>query len=221
MHALIIVDIQQDFCEGGTLAVEDGAQTAALITEYMNQCGQKFDVIAATRDWHIDPGPHFSDEPDFENTWPVHCVAGTQGAELHENLDTEFIDAEFLKGQYNDGYSGFDAILGEPDLIRSQDGMAGPYGATAAAAAATDSSSITMDEWLRQHHVERVTVVGIATDHCVRATAMDASDAGYEVRVITNLTAGVSDKNIDDATDEMEDCGVMLSEWPGAKTFTG
>src|SRR5699024_11556022 len=111
MHALIIVDVQQDFCEGGSLAIDGGAETAALITEYINQCGEKYHVIATTRDWHIDPGPHFNTEPDYENSWPVHCVAGTPGAELHQNLDTEFIEAEFLKGQYNDGYSGFDGVL--------------------------------------------------------------------------------------------------------------
>ena len=220
MHALIIVDVQQDFCEGGSLAVEGGAETAALITEYMNQCGEKYHVVATTRDWHIDPGPHFADQPDYDTTWPVHCVAGTPGAELHEDLDTEPIVAEFLKGQYNDGYSGFDGVLGEPDTVRSQDGMAGPYGATAAAAAATADSSITMDDWLREHNVERITVVGIATDHCVRATAIDASDAGYEVRVLTNLTAGVSPDAVDAALEEMEDAGVMLSEWPGAAAFT-
>ncbi|HEY4536097.1 MAG TPA: isochorismatase family protein [Enteractinococcus sp.] len=219
MHALIIVDVQKDFCEGGSLAVEGGADTAALITEYINQCGEKYHVIAATRDWHIDPGPHFASEPDFESTWPIHCVAGTPGAELHVNLDSESIDAEFLKGQYNDGYSGFDGVLGEPDMIRNKDGVAGPYGATAAAAAATDSHSTTMDDWLREHGVELITVVGIATDHCVRATALDASDAGYEVRVLTNLTAGVSEDTTEAALAEMEDAGVMLSEWPGADAF--
>ncbi len=219
MHALIIVDVQADFCEGGSLAVEGGAQTAALITEYMHQCGDKYHVVATTRDWHIDPGPHFSQAPDYENTWPVHCVAGTPGAELHEDVDTETIDAEFLKGQYNDGYSGFDGVLGEPDIVRSQDGMAGPHGATAAAAAATEPGAITMDDWLRDHEVERITIVGIATDHCVRATALDASDAGYDVRVLTNLTVGVSEDSISSALDEMEDAGVMLSEWPGADAF--
>jgi len=219
MHALIIVDVQQDFCEGGSLAIDGGAETAALITEYINQCGEKYHVIATTRDWHIDPGPHFNTEPDYENSWPIHCVAGTPGAELHQNLDTEFIEAEFLKGQYNDGYSGFDGVLGEPDMVRSQDGIAGPYGATAAAAAASTSTSMTMDDWLRDHEVERLTVVGLATDHCVRATAIDASDAGYEVRVLTNLTAGVAEDSIDAALDEMEDAGVMLSEWPGAAAF--
>src|SRR5699024_6452932 len=137
MHALIVVDVQQDFCEGGSLAVQGGSNTAALINEYIHQCGDKYHVIATTRDWHIDPGPHFAETPDCENTWPVHCVAGTEGAELHPNLDTEEIDAEFLKGQYNDGYSGFDGVLGEPDTIRSLDGSAGPYGATVAAAAAS------------------------------------------------------------------------------------
>ena len=219
MHALIIVDVQKDFCEGGSLAVDGGAHTAALITEYINQCGTKYHVIATTRDWHIDPGPHFSTQPDFETTWPIHCVAGTDGAELHENIDTEAIDAEFLKGQYTDGYSGFDGVLGEPDTIRSNDGVAGPYGATAAAAAATDADSMTMDDWLREHDIERITVVGIATDHCVRATALDANDAGYEVRVLTNLTVGVSEDTIDAALEEMEDAGVMLSEWPGADAF--
>lgn len=219
MHALIIVDVQKDFCEGGSLAVEGGAKTAALITEYMNQCGDNYHVIATTRDWHIDPGPHFAAEPDFENTWPVHCVAGTPGAELHEDLDSEVLDAEFLKGQYNDGYSGFDGVLGEPDMVRSKDGTAGPYGATAAAAAASEADGQTMDDWLREHDVERITVVGIATDHCVRATALDASDAGYEVRVLTNLTAGVAEDTTTAALAEMETAGVMLSEWPGADAF--
>src|SRR5699024_11255344 len=91
MHALIIVDIQQDFCEGGTLAVKDGAQTAALITEYMNQCGQKFDVIATTRDWHIDPGPHCSADPDVANTWAARCLAATPGAELPQTLESACI----------------------------------------------------------------------------------------------------------------------------------
>lgn len=219
MHALIIVDVQQDFCEGGSLAVEGGAETAALITEYIHQCGDDYHVIATTRDWHIDPGPHFAQDPDFLTTWPVHCVAGTPGAELHEDLDEEDIDAEFLKGQYNDGYSGFDGVLGEPNLIRGKDGVAGPFGATASAAAASDGFSQTMDDWLREHAVERITVVGIATDHCVRATAIDAVDAGYEVRVLTNLTAGVSEDTVDTALAEMEDVGVMLSDWPGADAF--
>src|SRR5699024_3330863 len=141
--ALIIVYIQEDFSDGAPLAVTRGAQKAALITEDINQRGKKFDDLATTRDSHIEPGTHFGDNPDVEETWPIDCVAGTSGAELHENLDGELVDAEFLKGQYNDGYSGFDGVLGEPDLIRNQEGMAGPYGATAAAAAATDDGSTT------------------------------------------------------------------------------
>src|SRR5699024_7426561 len=201
MHALIIVDIQEDFCEGGALAVTGGAQTAALITEYINQCGQKFDVIATTRDWHIDPGPHFDDNPDFEETWPIPCVACASDAELHVSRDAELIDAEVSKGQDISGYSGFDGVLGEPDLSRIQEGTAGPYGATAAAAAATDDGSTTLGGWLRDHDIENITVVGIATEHRVRPTAVEAAAAGYAVQVVIILTVGIFEFHSDDPSE--------------------
>ena len=99
-RALIIVDVQNDFCEGGSLAVKGGADVARGISEYIEDQQGRFDFIVATQDWHVDPGSHFSEDPDFVDSWPVHCVAGTPGAELHPELDPEYIDAYFRKGKY-------------------------------------------------------------------------------------------------------------------------
>lgn len=219
MRALVIVDVQNDFCEGGSLAVTGGAETAAKISEYLEEFSSNYGVVVATKDWHVDPGPHFAahtdEEPDFSDTWPIHCLAGTTGAELHPNLEEEFIDAQFLKGRYDASYSAFDGQLGDPDTIHpnAPEGPAGPYGATAAGAAAIEDDAPTLDEWLQEQGVDSLTVVGIATDHCVRATVLDAVDSGYDVKVITNLVAGVDIESSDDALTEMEDAGANLCQW--------
>lgn len=219
MRALIIVDVQNDFCEGGTLAVEGGAATASRITEYLDDPAHRFDLVAVTRDWHVDPGPHFADstgqDPDWQESWPVHCVAGTAGADLHPDLDTELIDAQFLKGRFEAAYSGFEGLLGEPDLVRSDapTGACGPYGATAAATAAVADGAPGLDDWLREADVSEVTVVGLATDHCVRATVLDAIDAGYATSVVTDLVRGVDAQRSEDALAEMEDSGAVLLHW--------
>ena len=120
-RALVIVDVQNDFCEGGALGVTGGAAVAAGVSEHLAEHADAYAAVAATRDWHVDPGTHFAAatgaEPDFRTTWPVHCVAGTAGAELHPDLDAEHLDAEFLKGLHTDAYSGFDGALGEPDAV--------------------------------------------------------------------------------------------------------
>ncbi|MGC5048823.1 isochorismatase family protein [Micrococcus porci] len=216
-RALVIVDVQNDFCEGGALAVAGGAAVAASIADHVAESEGAYDAIVTTRDWHVDPAGHFAaGEPDFVGTWPVHCVAGTPGAELHEDLAAEDlgVDAEFLKGQHSDGYSGFDGAAGDPDIVRGGEeasAPAGPYGATQGAAHAADDGE-SLDDWLRGQEIEALTVVGIATDHCVRATVLDALEAGYDVTVRTDLVVGVDADASDAALAEMEDAGAELAE---------
>ncbi|WP_116046654.1 isochorismatase family protein [Amycolatopsis palatopharyngis] len=184
-NALIVVDVQNDFCEGGALAVAGGAAVATAISEYL--AGSNHDHVLATRDYHIDPGAHFSDNPDFVRSWPRHCVAGTAGASFHPELDVGPVSRVFSKGQYSDGYSGFEGSTGSGEQLA---------------------------DWLREHGVDRVDVVGIATDHCVRATALDAARAGFDVRVLLDLTAGVSRSTVDPALDELRAAGVELEGAP-------
>ncbi|WP_159702027.1 isochorismatase family protein [Arthrobacter sp. 18067] len=203
-RALIIVDVQNDFCEGGTLAVEGGAAIAGAITEYVDANQQHFDHIVATQDWHIEPGDHFSDDPDMVDSWPPHCRARTKGAELHEDLDPEYIQAYFRKGQYTAAYSGFEGVLAPEDDVPSGDLKAG-----AAVAEVFDEDAIGLDDWLQSHDVEEVVVVGLTTDYCVRSTALDAVQAGYGTTVIAGLTAGIAE-DLAGVFDEMEAAGVEV-----------
>jgi nicotinamidase/pyrazinamidase len=210
-RALIIVDVQNDFCEGGSLAVSGGADVAGAISEYVDAHHGEFDHIVATQDWHIDPGAHFSDTPDFKDSWPPHCVAGTRGAELHPDLDTEYIQAYFQKGQFAAAYSGFEGLLAPEDAVptgeRQPGALPGPGGEEKFA---PDEDAIGLDDWLQSHDVEEVVVVGIATDYCVMATALDAVQAGYSVTVLRSLTAGIAE-DLEDAVAEMEFGGVDVA----------
>jgi nicotinamidase/pyrazinamidase len=179
-RALIVVDVQNDFCEGGSLAVAGGAAVAAAITEHTRTAG--YAHVVATRDHHIDPGHHFAEQPDFLDTWPAHCVVGTGGVELHPALDRDPIAAVFDKGEYAAAYSGFEAR----------------------------SDGVGLADWLRGHGVEAVDVVGIATDHCVRATALDAVAAGFDTRVLLHLTAGVAEGTTEAALEQLRTAGVEL-----------
>ncbi|MCP2293240.1 nicotinamidase [Nocardia amikacinitolerans] len=181
-RALIIVDVQNDFCEGGSLAVEGGAAVADRISDHAST--GEYAAVVATRDYHVDPGAHFSAEPDYVDSWPPHCRAGTPGAEFHPNLDTAPIQAVFSKGEYSAAYSGFEGSTAE---------------------------GVILAEWLREHGIDTVDVVGIATDHCVRATALDARSAGFETRVLLDLTAGVAQATTDKAIDEMRTAGVDVA----------
>ncbi|MFD7514371.1 isochorismatase family protein [Streptomyces niveus] len=192
MHrALIVVDVQNDFCEGGSLAVSGGADVAAAITDLVGQATAGYRHVVATRDHHIDPGDHFSARPDFVHSWPVHCVAGTEGVGFHPNfapaVASGSIDAVFDKGAYTAAYSGFEGA---------------------------DENGVTLADWLRAREVVEVDVVGIATDHCVRATALDAARAGFTTHVLLDLTAGVAKETTDRALDELRQAGVRLTGKP-------
>ena len=202
--ALIIVDVQNDFCEGGSLAVNGGAAVAAAISEYLDANQQQYDHIVATQDWHIEPGDHFSETPDMLDSWPPHCRARTKGAEIHEDLDPEFIQAYFRKGQYTAAYSGFEGVLAPEDDVPSGDLKAGQ-----AVTEVLDEDAIGLDDWLQSHDVEDVVVVGLATDYCVRATALDAVQAGYNTTVIAELTAGIAE-DPEEVFEELEAAGVEV-----------
>ncbi|WP_040161516.1 isochorismatase family protein [Nigerium massiliense] len=181
--ALIIVDVQNDFCEGGALAVDGGEATASHISTYLAQ-QPDYAAVVATRDWHIDPGAHFSDDPDFVTSWPRHCVADSPGADFHPNLRYRTFDGVFDKGQYDDGYSGFS---GKESSTRAK-----------------------LGDFLRRLGVDSVEVCGIATDHCVRATALDAASAGFATTVLVDLTAAVDPAGIKKVYAEFADAGVRV-----------
>jgi nicotinamidase/pyrazinamidase len=180
MRAVIVVDVQNDFCEGGSLAVPGGAGVARAISAHLRS--GDFDHVVATRDHHISPGAHFAAEPDFVDTWPPHCVVGTDGVQLHPDLDTSTIEAVFDKGEYAAAYSGFEAR----------------------------SEGAGLADWLREREVDTLEVVGIATDHCVRATALDAAVAGFATTVRLDLTAGVARSTVDAALVQLATAGVTL-----------
>ena len=182
MRTLIIADVQNDFCEGGSLPVTGGAALAPAINDYLAG-NPGYQHVVATQDFHIDPGSHFSDRPDYSSSWPPHCVAGSPGANFHPDLDTSRIEAVFRKGAYTAGYSGFEGV--------AEDGT-------------------PLLEWLRQHGVDGVDVVGIATEHCVRQTAEDAVGAGLATRVLVDLTAAVAPDSAAAALAEMRTAGVEL-----------
>ncbi|WP_092808095.1 isochorismatase family protein [Klenkia marina] len=187
-RALVVVDVQNDFCEGGSLAVAGGAAVARAITVHAGQGLERgqYAHVVATRDHHVDPGAHFSDSPDFVDTWPEHCVVGTGGVELHPDLDRGLLQAVFDKGEHAAAYSGFE-------------GAAGGVGLAA---------------WLRERGVDAVDVVGIATDHCVRATALDAVGAGFATRVLLPLTVGVAEGTTAAALEQLSSAGVALEGEP-------
>lgn len=189
MRALIVVDVQNDFCEGGSLAVTGGSAVAAAISAYLAAEGGGYAHVVASRDHHIDPGDHFSDHPDFAGTWPPHCVAGTAGAEFHPGLDTSRIEAVFSKGAHTAAYSGFEG---------------------------TDEAGTPLAGWLRERGVDELDVTGIATDYCVRATALDAAREGFATRVLLPLTAGVDPVTTGEALAALREAGVVLDSSHGA-----
>ena len=181
-RALIIVDVQNDFCEGGSLAVTGGAAVAHGINDLLAG-DHGYDHVVATMDFHVDPGGHFSDDPDFVDSWPAHCVAGTNGVQFHPALDVTPVEAVFLKGRYSAAYSGFEGV---------------------------DVDGTTLADWLRDRGVDAVDVVGIATDYCVKATAADAAAAGFRTRVLLDLTAGVAPATTTEAVDALRAVGVVV-----------
>jgi nicotinamidase/pyrazinamidase len=182
MRALVVVDVQNDFCAGGSLAIARGDAVAPAINDYL--AGRPgYQHVVATKDFHINPGDHFSDQPDFATSWPPHCIAGTPGADFHPALDTGPIEAVFCKGAYDAGYSGFEGV---------------------------DETGTPLLEWLQQRGVDEVDLVGIATDQCVRRTAEDAVRAGLATRVLVDLTAAASPGSAATALAEMRAAGIQL-----------
>ena len=182
--ALLVVDVQPTFCEGGALPVEGGDAVAAGVAALLAD-DHGYDLVVTTQDWHIDPGDHFSDEPDFVETWPPHGVAGTAEAELHPSLEPviDEIDAKVRKGMHAAAYSGFEGV---------------------------DDDGRTLDEVLAAAGVSEVDVVGLAFDHCVRATAVDAAANGYATTVIETLSASVAPETAAAARNQLADVGIDI-----------
>ncbi len=189
-RALFIIDVQNDFTEGGALGVEGGAAIAAAVSEFLGRHRDDYSLVVASRDWHSpdgDNGGHFAldAEPDFVETWPVHCVAGTPGAEYHPDLDTSAVDAHIRKGQGVPAYSIYEG---------------------------TDDDGSKTSELIASHGITDIDIVGIATDYCVRASTLDALEHGQHVRVFTDLVAGVAGETSDAALAELGHAGAVIAE---------
>ncbi|MCU1525339.1 MAG: nicotinamidase [Microbacteriaceae bacterium] len=188
-RALFIIDVQNDFTEGGALGVEGGNAVAAGISRYLSEHPDRYDEVFASRDWHDadnDNGGHFATTapPDFVNTWPVHCVAGTHGAEFHPDLETSDVTVEVRKGQGKPAYSIFEGV--------------------------TDDGASVPDK-LDELGIDEIDVVGIATDYCVLASALDALDTGRKVRVFSNLVAGVAADSSEVALEDLAAAGATVT----------
>ena len=188
-RALIVVDVQNDFCEGGSLPVSGGARVAGEIGQLLHHWTRQddhapgYDVVVATKDHHVDPGAHWAREPDYVESWPVHCRVGTDGEAFHPNLDPQPFDAIFLKGDHVAAYSAFEG--------RTVDGDA-------------------LADWLRSHGVDKVDICGLTTDYCVLRTSLDAAKEGFRTRVLTDLCAGVAPETTERALAEMQEAGITL-----------
>jgi len=191
-RALIVVDVQRDFCEGGSLAVEGGSAVAAGITDLLGRSAAHYDLIVATRDWHIEPGDHFArpgTDPDYQDSWPRHCVAGTPGAAWHPDLRLPEGAVVVSKGQHGAAFSGFEGH---------------------------DQAGTPLTERLRAAGVTAVDVVGIATSYCVRATALDAARGGFTTRVLTDLVADVDPEATPRTLAGLEASGITMGQAAGA-----
>jgi nicotinamidase/pyrazinamidase len=224
---LLVVDVQNDFCEGGSLAVTGGTAVAQRIAAYLDDNARRYAVVASSRDWHVHPGSHFASwagaAPDYTTTWPDHCVAGTAGAAYHASIVdalARVAQAEFRKGRDQAAYSAFEGVLAGPPSPRSRDGELD-------AELEGEHERLRPEEgqhlagWLRARDVHRLDLVGIATDYCVRATALDAVRNGFSVAVLADLCAGVSEETSQRALAELEHAGVRLIRAADAVALLG
>lgn len=191
-RALLIVDVQHDFCEGGSLPVTGGVAVAGAISAHVEARADDYAAIVATADWHVDPGDHWATdgEPDFATSWPVHCEVGTQGADFRPELDGALAHVQevFRKGEHEAAYSGFEG------------------------SAYVGGQLVGLGDWLRERDIGAVDVCGIATDHCVRATALDARREGLATTVLLPLCAGVAPETTEAALTEMREAGVTFDD---------
>ena len=198
-RALFIIDVQNDFTEGGVLGVDGGAAVAAGITALLVAHPEEYRYVFASRDWHDignDNGGHFARDsaPDFTVTWPVHCVAGTGGAEYHPALATDAVTFHIRKGQGKPAYSIFEG---------------------------TTEAGRTVTALLSELGVTDIDIVGLATDYCVRASTLDALEHGQHVRVFTDLVAGVAAESTATALAEMAHAGAVLASSDGLGRAAG
>lgn len=201
VRALLVVDVQNDFCEGGSLAVAGGSAVAAAITEFLaSPAADQYAHVVATQDHHIDPGSHFSAEPNFVDSWPAHCVAGTPGAQFHAAVDTSRLEEVFRKGEYAAAYSGFEGFSGGLASLRTG----------VASGVVRRPAGTSLADWLASRAVTGVDIAGIATDYCVKMTAVDAVRLGFDVRVLIDLTAGVGATTTAEAVRHLRSLGVEL-----------
>lgn len=189
-RALLIIDVQNDFCEGGSLAVDGGGAVAAGISEHLAEHGERYDHVLATRDLHEDPGEHFdTEDPDFEVSFPPHCEVETPGASFHPALDVRRIEEVFSKGRFEPAFSGFEGWAG----LRGE-----------------EADGPRLAQWLADHDVDELEIVGLATDFCVRATALDAAEQGFTTTVLSDLVAAVDPSATEKVFEELRDAGVAI-----------
>lgn len=186
--AFLIVDVQNDFIEGGSLGVTGGERVAIDVANHLNNTN-RYNYVITTQDWHIDPGNHWAETPDYVDTWPVHCAAGTTGADIHEELNmaleaTTIPRVKIFKGEYVAAYSGFEGRVEGVD-------------------------NVTVAEHLKALGITKLTVVGIATDHCVKETVLHALAAGFKVNVVTSMVAGVDPDRSVEALNAMRNAGAV------------
>lgn len=184
--ALVVVDVQNDFCEDGSLPVTGGREIARKVYNLLSSPGidDRYDFKIATKDFHVDPGGHWSPSPDFKNSWPVHCRAGSWGADFAKPLEYRLFDAVFYKGRSEAAYSGFQGFHRK--------------------------TLEPLQDWLRARDVHHLFVCGLATDYCVRETAVDGRVNGYDVTFISALSAGVAESTTRDAIGGMSLAGVRI-----------
>lgn len=199
--ALIIVDVQPTFCEGGELGVAGGSAVADRIAQYVNMHRNDYTYIATTQDWHIEPGSHFSEHPDFVDSWPKHGLAGTANAELMPQIAALELSHHFKKGQYASAYSGFEGIEDNTANIQTREEFA-----------AMQQEGRTLARSLQDAGVDHVDVVGLAESHCVKETALDARKLGYAVTVFEDMTEPVSENQGIEARNEMTEAGIELGK---------
>jgi nicotinamidase/pyrazinamidase len=186
-NALLVVDVQVDFVEGGSLGVKGGLQVAAMIARHARHFKQEYQFVVASRDYHENAPDHISDHPDFINTWPPHCMVGTPGAAFVptiQNLIREkFILTVVTKGRNAAAYSAFDGL---------------------------DNRGHPLLDVLKEQRIDHIDICGIATDYCVRASALDARKNQFQVRVLVNLCAAVKEETGLQALEEMKAAGCQL-----------
>ena len=188
--ALVVVDVQPTFCEGGELPVAGGNAVAAAVADYLRAHARDYAVVATTQDWHVDPGAHFSESPNFVDSWPPHGIAGTANAQLHPLVATALVElpgavARLRKGAHAAAYSGFEA---------------------------TDAEGTALAGILDAARINRIDVCGIAESHCVKATALDGVRLGYRTTVLRDLTVPVTAALGAEARAEMTAAGVDIRE---------